>query len=249
MPRFDHYYSFHLLGDTALEIRLGEGIDPTVLERVLSLAQHFKRHPPEGLSDIIPSYNRVTLRFDPYRVGPGALTDLIPTLSDSLPASEIHSRTSYPTIHIPVCYDEAGATDLSLLSEQLHLSIPEIIQLHTAQPYRVYMLGFLPGFPYLGILPEPLQLSRKSKPEPMVAGTVAIAAAQTGIYPADSPGGWWRLGRTPLPLFSATEERVTLFEPGDQVHFHSIDPASFTKIQSQITHDSLTALREKGGWV
>ncbi len=249
MPRIDPNYSFHLLSDTALEIRLGEQIDPAVLDQVLQLTQHFKRHPPEGLSDIIPSYTRVTLRFDPYRIGPGGLTDLASLLSNSLPSLETYPPSAYPTIHVPVCYEGIGATDLQLLSEKLQLSVREIIDLHTAQPFRVYMLGFLPGFPYLGILPDSLHVPRKSKPEMVAAGTVAIAAAQTGIYPADSPGGWWRIGRTPLQLFQPTDERTTLFEPGDQVQFHSVDQVAFAEIQSQATQYSLEALREKGGWI
>jgi inhibitor of KinA len=121
---------------------------------------------------------------------------------------------------VPVIYNEAVAPDLGIAAEKLGLTVPELIRLHTSQLYHVYMLGFMPGFPYMGELPEPLRLPRKAVPTARVAaGTVAIAGHQTGIYPYDSPGGWYAIGKTAISLF---DQGKAYFEPGDEVEFYQV---------------------------
>lgn len=131
------------------------------------------------------------------------------------------------TISIPVCYEEAFAPDLALLSATHRLPAEEIIRLHAATTYRVYMLGFLPGFAYMGEVDERISIPRKSQPVPVAAGSVGIAGRQTGIYPLASPGGWLIIGRTPLRLFDAEKEQPAFLQPGDQVKFYSISSDEF----------------------
>lgn len=138
-------------------------------------------------------------------------------------------------IRIPVCYDPTLGLDLEELSSSLKRSPAELIQLHQAQLYQVFSMGFLPGFAYLGLLPDSLQVPRKAIPRSKVPkGSVAIAAQQTGIYPQDSPGGWQVIGQTPIPVFDPQLAHPFLLSPGDQVQFEAVDLLSFREIADQV---------------
>jgi inhibitor of KinA len=132
-------------------------------------------------------------------------------------------------IRIPVYYDDESGTDINKLAKMKNLSKEEIIQLHTGTKYRVYMLGFLPGFPYLGKTDKRIAVPRKDQPEPVMSGSVALAGRQTGIYPMNSPGGWYVIGRTALKLFDVQKSDVTLLKPGDEVEFLSITKEEYLK--------------------
>ena len=139
---------------------------------------------------------------------------------------EIDSGSSV-IMNIPVCYDEEFGVDLQRIVEEKKLSKDEVIRLHCGKQYRVFMLGFLPGFPYMGEVDEKIAMPRKSEPKAVAAGSVAIAGRQTGIYPLASPGGWSVIGRTPLKLFDPEKERPTLLNAGDTVEFYSISKEEF----------------------
>lgn len=135
-------------------------------------------------------------------------------------------------IEIPVCYESEFAPDLESLAKDIDLSPDQIISLHTSTTYDVFMMGFLPGFPYLGQLPAQLECKRKAVPRKLVsAGSVGIAGKQTGIYPLDAPGGWQLIGQTPLKIFDALAEESFLMKMGDKVKFKSISAETFNKIQ------------------
>jgi inhibitor of KinA len=131
------------------------------------------------------------------------------------------------TIKVPVCYADKFATDIYYLAKQNDLTVEEIIQLHTSRTYRVYMLGFIPGFAYMGVVDDRLVIKRKPVPRTVVAGSVGIAGKQTGIYPLESPGGWQIIGRTPVKPFDPDREPPVLFEPGDLIKFYSITEDEF----------------------
>jgi inhibitor of KinA len=136
-------------------------------------------------------------------------------------------------IQVPVCYSGRFAPDMQLLCKQKGLSTEEVVHLHCSRIYRVYMLGFLPGFTYMGKVDERIAIERKERPRSEVpAGSVGIAGVQTGIYPMDSPGGWQIIGRTPLQLFTKQSEHPVLFAPGDRVKFYSISENEFKDHQS-----------------
>jgi inhibitor of KinA len=130
-------------------------------------------------------------------------------------------------VRIPVCYDALFAPDLGLLAASKGMTSEEVVQLHQSRPYRVYMLGFLPGFAYLGQVADKLAMPRKQQPVEVAAGSIGIAGNQTGIYPMVSPGGWHIIGRTPVTLFDSDKENPTLLKPGDTVQFFSISLDEF----------------------
>lgn len=138
-----------------------------------------------------------------------------------------------PLINIPVCYDKEYGPDLDFVALKNSISIEEIIQRHTAITYRVYMLGFLPGFAYMGLIDERIVSPRKQYPAPVEAGSVGIAGKQTGIYPFKSPGGWQIIGRTPLSLFDKEKTNPVLFKSGDNVKFYSITKDEFEDIKNR----------------
>ena len=133
-------------------------------------------------------------------------------------------------IHIPVCYSNDFCVDMGFLMKEKNISSEEIIHLHTSKIYRVYMIGFLPGFSYLGKLDEKLMIPRKLKPAPVVAGSVGIAGSQTGIYPLDTPGGWQIIGRTPVKLFKADAAIPVTLNIGNQIKFYEISMEEFEKL-------------------
>jgi inhibitor of KinA len=130
-------------------------------------------------------------------------------------------------VDIPVCYEEKFAPDIEQLAKEKNISVEEVIRIHSSKQYRVYMLGFLPGFSYMGEGDEKISISRKSQPVMVAAGSIGIAGRQTGIYPLTSPGGWQIIGRTPLKLFDAKRKESTLLKAGDIVQFISISKNEF----------------------
>jgi inhibitor of KinA len=134
-------------------------------------------------------------------------------------------------IRVPVCYEKEFAPDIIRLAAAKKIETGEVIQLHTSLTYKVFMLGFLPGFAYMGEVSEKIAIPRKSKPVNVKAGSVGIAGKQTGIYPLESPGGWQIIGRTPLQLFDREKEEPSLFRAGDAVQFYSITRNVFEEMQ------------------
>ncbi|MFN8399460.1 MAG: 5-oxoprolinase subunit PxpB [Anaerolineales bacterium] len=203
------------LGDSAILIQLGDAINPALNARVHTLSGLLQTSP--AVIETVPAYCTVLVHYDPltttYNQIKNIIEEKISLLDDS---------TNRPSrrLEIPILYGNASGLDFESVAATLALSPSELIRLHSECEYTVYMMGFTPGFPYLGILNEKLTLPRMSTPRTHVpAGSVAIAGSQTGIYPVDSPGGWHIIGHTPLKLFDPTSETPFLFAPGDTVKF------------------------------
>lgn len=146
----------------------------------------------------------------------------------------MNNISKYTLVKIPVCYHPSVAPDLAHMAAQTELTEAEIIQLHCQPIYKVYLIGFLPGFPYMASVNKAIQFPRKTTPRALVpAGSVGIAGEQTGIYPLNSPGGWQLIGKTPLILFDMRKEMPCLLQPGDTVQFYPIELAEFLSIQQQ----------------
>lgn len=226
-------YTIFSLGDAALIIDFGNCINEQVNRKVQDLFQHFKAHPLPGMIEAVPAYSSLTLHYDitiACKGAPAGLTGFEwikqqteQWLTESRETTAEHERL----VRIPVCYETAFAPDMALLAAVNQVSVEEIIRLHTATAYRVYMLGFLPGFAYMGEVDERISIPRKSQPAQVAAGSVGIAGRQTGIYPLDSPGGWVIIGRTPVRLFDAAREQPAYLQPGDRVQFYSISSDEF----------------------
>jgi inhibitor of KinA len=226
-------YRVFPLGDTAITIDFGNGIDEAINEKILVLFHHLSADPLPGMIEAVPAYSSLTVYYDLIKARrkiPLAKTvyefiaeKLLERLQQPLPVNDNISRT----ISIPVCYEKEFAPDLVKLAGEKNIPADEVIRIHTSKSYRVYMLGFLPGFPYLGPIDERIVTSRKPQPATVAAGSVGIAGRQTGIYPQASPGGWQIIGRTPLKLFDTGKDEPTLLKAGDIVQFISISKDEF----------------------
>ncbi len=218
-------------GESVLTIQLTDTISPDAHREVMALTRMIQNAAIPFVQDIIPAYTGVSVVIDPI-----VFLQLHP---EQMPQQWLEAQlrnwdwsadtaTASSIKKIPVCYHESLAPDLAALAATKRLSPAEAIQLHTETVYHVYMIGFMPGFPYMGSVPEAIAMPRLAEPRTKVAaGSVGIAGQQTGIYPQDSPGGWNIIGRTPYALFDATRERPCLLEAGDQVQFYAIDVDEF----------------------
>jgi len=203
------------MGDTALLIELGAEIDEEVNARVHALSAALT-HLEDDI-ETIPAYASLLIEFDPARVSYAKLHEQIEALTDRLNSAPTSSPAPH-VVEIPTRYGGEFGPDLEFVAQHNNLSPQEVIRHHTAQPYRVFMLGFAPGFPYLGILPQEIAAPRLDTPRAKIpAGSVGIAGRQTGIYPRESPGGWRLIGRTDVKLFDPTQDPPTLLRPGDLV--------------------------------
>jgi inhibitor of KinA len=226
---YETSYRVFPLGDSAITIDFGNRMDEKINQQVMALFEKLLQQPLPGMIEAVPAYSSLTIYYDMVQLHKRIKADTTvyewmkeqveAIIQEPLPAN----NSSAAIIRIPVCYDIAFAPDLEEMATIKNISIEEIIEIHTAKKYRVYMLGFLPGFPYLGEVDEKIVMPRKQQPRQQVAaGSVGIAGKQTGIYPLASPGGWQIIGRTPVKLFDADNDKPTLLKAGDWVEFYSI---------------------------
>ena len=222
-------YRIFPLNESVITVDFGNIIDYPLNQKVISLFNYLKDHPIEHIIEVVPAYSSLTVYYDTVAIikeNPSRLAyDVIREQLESLVNnhSVIYTR-AVRVVRIPVCY--AGA-DLDFIAKKIDLQLEEIIAIHSGVDYHVYMLGFLPGFPYLGEVDERIRMPRKEQPTNVVAGSIGIAGSQTGIYPVNSPGGWQIIGRTPLTLFDAAKEEPALLKAGDTVQFYPISRHEF----------------------
>lgn len=215
------------IAEGAVQISWPALINATIHQKVMALDQYIQEHPFEGWIENVPAYHTLTIYFDPLRA-PKDIEDRL-THGVSSPHS-IQCRK----VPIPVCYDHTIAPDLTNVSAQLKLTTEELIHLHTTNTFHVFMIGFLPGFPYMGVLPPALEVPRKATPSLSIPeGAVAIAGKQTGIYPVASPGGWHVIGVTPFPMF---KEGKPLLQLGDEINFYAIDLDEYHRLKLQYSN-------------
>jgi KipI family sensor histidine kinase inhibitor len=201
-----------------LLVELGAGIDPAVNRRVQRLDQILSRENLYGVVETVPAYSSLLVVYDPLRAATDALAQQIEALCDFDEAAD--PEVLRPVIEIPVVYGGEAGPDLGDVARYHGLTREDIIRLHSGTAYRVYMIGFTPGFPYMGELPQALDTPRRETPRTRIPkGSVAIAQRQTGIYPVVSPGGWQIIGHTPLELFDPRQDKPSLLGMGDEVRF------------------------------
>jgi len=232
-----HPYSIFPLGDSALTIDFGNIINKGVNEKVLAIFHHLKSINDRRIIDLVPAYSSLTVYYDVTFHDPEktAFETMVALLEELFlkPSNVTQQKSNY--FEIPICYSEKFAIDLDYLSKQSGLPREEIIKLHTSKIYRVFMLGFLPGFTYMGEVDDRIAIARKPSPVKLFAGAVGIAGKQTGIYPLESPGGWQIIGRTPTQVFSKQDQNPVLIQPGDEVKFYSITEDEFEDYQARRT--------------
>ena len=205
-------------GDAALLVEWAEVIDPAVNARAIALAAAIRGMPLPGVRDVVPMYRSVAIHFDPLKADPDALRAALVDL-DHVPPEAVQGRT----VDVPITYGGEGGPDLAAVAEWAGMSPNAVAERHVSREYRVFMLGFLPGFAYLGSVDDEIAAPRRERPRTRVpAGSVGIAGRQTGIYPRESPGGWQIIGRSPLRAFDPDRVPSALFKAGDHVRFVSM---------------------------
>ena len=221
------------LGETAVLLEFEQRISVAIYSQVVAVQSVLKALNVVGIEAIVPAYASVLIRYNPLVISAVELSIILQKLNDKL--TEVKTEVSISQcIEIPVCYSREFAPDLDAVMQHTNLSQAELVRLHSAQKYTVFMLGFLPGFGYLGPLDSQLFCPRKTVPAATIAaGSVAIAGNQTAVYPIESPGGWHVIGRTPLQLFNPTLEDPFLLHPSDTVVFKPISDAEFYQLERQ----------------
>lgn len=214
-----------LCADTGVSVEFGDRIDPAVNRRVRLLHKRLKAGSHPGIIDMGPAYCSLFIRYDP-RVC--SLERLLCIIEENLAPLGAEGEGPEQIVEVPVCYGGRFGPDLGELARLRSLGVEEAAALHAAPLYHVYMIGFILGFPYLGGLDPRLHTPRKAGPVKAVpAGSVGVADRQTGIYPVQSPAGWWIVGRTPLKVFDLKRKEPFLFEAGDAVRFRQITREEF----------------------
>lgn len=232
----EHYEIFPL-GDQAVSLSFGNIIDKQVHRKLVAARNYILAGNFPRVTDAVLGYSSLTVTYDALDFPSSTQSKpLIKVISDILRTAieeAKHEDHAQMLKRIPVCYEPEFSTDMDFVTRRLGLTREDVISLHVALRYDVYMIGFLPGFPYMAFVDSRLRVPRKEKPSARVAaGSVALAGEQTGIYPVDSPGGWSVIGRTPVPMFNKEEETPCFLEAGDVVEFYGISVDEFYAMQS-----------------
>ena len=227
MPELAEGWTLTRSGDAALVLECEQRIDPDLNARVIAVAESIRSRERPGVRDVVESYCAIAVHFDPLKTDVEGLVQDLPDdtrwearTASRLPGSRRHS--------VPVCYGGEYGPDLDALASFAKCDVAKVIETHAAVTYRVYMLGFVPGFAYMATVPPQLAMPRRSTPRLEVPqGSVGIAGRQTGVYPLTAPGGWQVIGRTPVIPFKLGRPEPFLFRPGDEVCFEPIGQQEF----------------------
>ena len=222
---------FVSVGDRALTLEFGERIERGLSREVLRLDRAIRAAPPAGVVETVPTFRSLTVHYDPLATSHADLKLAIAGLLGGTEGADAGARLW----RIPVCYAGEFAPDLAEVARLTGLACAEVVALHSSVRYHVYMLGFLPGFPYMGDLPAELALPRRADPRVRVpAGSVSITTSLTAIYPYESPGGWHLIGATPIRFFDPERDPPSSLAPGDAVVFEPIDESAFVAIRHMV---------------
>ncbi|WP_245737048.1 5-oxoprolinase subunit PxpB [Salibacterium qingdaonense] len=221
----------NMVSDTAVRVIFGTVISMETHKNIRSFCRELEKHPQKGIQEWVPSYTAVTIFYDPFLLSFDSLEAYIMNVCDSI---EHHNLPDSMQVTIPVCYEEAFGPDLNQVAVHNQLTPEEVIELHTEPEYLIHMMGFLPGFPYLGGMNEKIAAPRLDAPRMKVpAGSVGIAGSQTGVYPLESPGGWNIIGRTPKKLFLPQETDPVLLEAGMRIKFMPVTTDEFLEMEEK----------------
>ncbi|WP_137890951.1 5-oxoprolinase subunit PxpB [Ramlibacter sp. 2FC] len=225
------------LGDSAWTVEFGDRIDPGLNARVMNLADAVRaaRGAEPAFAtvlDLVPSFRSLTVHYDPLASDANALGQRLLALAGAVDERAHEGRRW----RLPVCFDEEFAPDLAALAQAKGLPVQQVIDLLTQARFRVYMIGFMPGFPYMGGLPPQLAMPRLATPRKRVpAHSLAVAGEMCSVYPWDSPGGWNLLGRTPVPLFSLAQgEQPAWLAAGDQVRWYEVARGEYERLLAEL---------------
>ena len=226
----NRHYRIVPAGESVLIIEFEERIDPLVNATTIACAQSIQAAAVAGVRDVVPTYRSVAVYFDPLRTDTDALLERITHEAETAGPGAL---VAGEPLRIPVCYGGDLGPDLPQVAAFAKLSADEVVQRHASATYRVFMLGFVPGFAYLGMVDPEIAMPRRATPRVRVpAGSVGIAGVQTGIYPAETPGGWQLIGQTPMRPFDPRRDDPFLMKAGDAVQFYAIERAEFDRLKA-----------------
>jgi|SRR5664279_480297 inhibitor of KinA len=217
--------------DSSLLVVFGDAISPEIQQHVLGLFHALQTRQDPRICNLHPAYTSLLIDFDPLLTTHHTVATLAESLSS---AGRSAAEDSTEVVEIPACYDAEFGVDLADVAAHNHISSDDVVRLHSSASYHVCFLGFTAGFAYLGGMPEALYTPRLATPRRLVPeGSVGIAGGQTGIYPAETPGGWRIIGRTPLRMFDPLAQPPTRLQAGDWVRFTSVDRATFERLRQE----------------
>lgn len=219
-------------GDAALVVEFGDIIDENVNAHVHALARKIEEQHIEGIMEVVPTFRSVLVQYDVFVCSYSQIRDIVHSLADNL---NVLDKTAKKIVKIPCCYGARFGQDLSDMEKLTGLDRDEIIAIHSSTDYKIYMLGFLPGFVYLGGLDKRIEVPRLKTPRVKIRkGAVGIGGNQTGIYPMDSPGGWRLMGATPIDLYDENRETPILLAAGEYIRFVPISILDYYDIRQEI---------------
>ncbi|MHC1761848.1 MAG: 5-oxoprolinase subunit PxpB [Negativicutes bacterium] len=225
---------FLFQGETGLVVEFGNKIDPVVNTRVHTLSRHIEKECGRLIEAVVPTYRSLLVYFDPTQIKRQTLVDNIRKIAAEFQEDAVET-TAAQIVRIPTLYGGEAGPDLEFVASHNQMSVEEVIRVHTSVPYRIYMIGFTPGFPYLGGMSEKIAAPRLKTPRTCIpGGSVGIAGTQTGLYPVESPGGWQLIGRTPLKVFDPSNEHPFLYSAGDYLQFEAITTAEYARILDEV---------------
>ena len=231
-------------GDSSVLIVFGDTISTEINQRITATVKLIKEQRIEGIVDMIPAFASLLINYNPLVISYAALRRRL----ERILRMEIRSEATVRRVYeIPVCYGGAYGPDLGQIADHAGLTPEEVIDIHTSRDYLIYMLGFLPGFCYLGGLDERIHTPRLSSPRLRIpAGSVGIGGSQTGIYPMDSPGGWQLMGMTPVKTYDPQREVPILVQAGEYIRFVRIDEDEFRAISEQVAAGTYQVVIREG---
>lgn len=215
-------------GDKSLIVEFGNSISPEINKKIRNMYLAIENSGLDGLGEMVPTYRSLLISYNPLKINYNNLCDRLREYEENL--NDVSSEPA-KVVEIPTIYGGEYGADMEFVAQHNNLSIDEVVKIHSSRNYLIYMLGFTPGFPYLGGMSEKIETPRLKTPRTKIpAGSVGIAGKQTGIYPIDSPGGWQLIGRTPVKLYDPFGEPPVLLNAGDYVRFVPIDEKKYKSI-------------------
>lgn len=229
--------NYKLINEQTIMIYFEERIDPDTFQKVQRVEQYIKAQNNPAITELVSSYRAIMLTID---ISESDLSQVIAELNlNQIDITKLKGKTAEnKTVNIPVLYGGEYGEDIQEVASHNHLTTKEVIRIHTENTYLIYMLGFMPGFPFLGGLDKQLHTPRRQDPRTSIhAGSVGIANNQTGLYPKQSPGGWQIIGRTPIKVFDILRDPMCLYDSGDYIKFYAIEEETYHQIIDEQQQD------------
>ena len=219
------------VGDCAISIDFGQVIDPKINRHIRQTIERIQELKLDGITELVPTYCALLIQYDAMLYSYSDICNLMEPLLEPSATDDANERVT--VIEIPIVYGGEFGPDLGFVASHNNLSEDEVVSIHSGTDYLVYMLGFIPGFTYLGGMDPRIATPRLSSPRTLIpAGSVGIAGEQTGTYPSDSPGGWQIIGRTPVTMYDISKEQAALLSAGDYVRYVPIDEAEYNRVKA-----------------